>query len=79
MDRRSGFGRLAQLDVMMLTSGAGVATALAQELYGSAGRSPLSTFDSPCQQAHPAARTPAAPARAARWDRVPCPPAGHVA
>lgn len=38
MDRSSGFGRLASLGAMtMAFSGGGVATALAQELYG-AGR-----------------------------------------
>jgi hypothetical protein len=77
MDRTSGFGRVAQLDVMAMTSGTGVATTLAQELYGAtADRFPVSSFSGPCRQGEAAGRTPA---RTARWSSVPRPPAGHVA
>jgi hypothetical protein len=79
MDRSSGFGRLPQLDVMGMASGAGVATALAQELYGAADRFPASAFDSAVRPLRPANRNVAASTGAARRGSAPCPPAGHVA
>ncbi len=79
MDRTSGFGRLAQLGVMTMSSGAGVATALAQELYGggAAHLRPPSAEAEGAGQVRPVARKAETPARVGRCGNVPCP--GRVA
>jgi hypothetical protein len=79
MDRTSGFGRLAQLGVMTMASGAGVATALAQELYGGGADRFRLPADAACRHALPAPRKAAVAGRQERCGTVPCPPAGRVA
>jgi hypothetical protein len=77
MDRTAGLGRLAQLGAMtMSSSGAGVATALAQELFGGGWSDAVARTDGLCPRL---GRKPAAPADPDRRGGAPRPPAGRAA